>query len=157
MKTIISILAITGIMLSSCGTSNIREPEYRDIRDIRLVEAGILKSKAGLDLVYYNPNNFGVTLTDARGDVYVDDHWLGRFEVEENVTVRKNAEFVVPAIINVDMIGAIKNHRDIWKKKEAKIRIDGVARVRKAGISKDIAIKYESIQNIEKFRGLVTL
>jgi LEA14-like dessication related protein len=137
--------------------SKIEEPEYRDIRDIRLIEAGILKSKAGLDLVYYNPNGFGVTLTDARGDVYVDGHWLGKFEVEENVNVKKRSEFIVPAVINVDMIGAIKNQRDLWKKKEAEIRIDGFARVRKAGISKEIPIKYTSIQNIEKFRALVSL
>ena len=55
------------------------------------------------------------------------------------------------------MIGAIKNQKDIWKKKEAKIRVDGMARLTKAGISKQIPIKYETVQNIEKFRSLVTL
>ena len=158
MKTLLSLITVFSIFLASCGNmSDIREPEYRDIRDIRLIEAGLLKSKAGMDLVYYNPNNFGVTLTDARGDVYVDGHFLGKFEVPENVSVRKNAEFVVPAVISVDMIGAIKNQRDLWKKKEAEIRIEGFARVRKAGFSKEIPLKYASIQNIEKFRSLVTL
>jgi LEA14-like dessication related protein len=157
MKTILS-LVISAFFLASCGsTSNISEPEYRDIRDIRLIEAGILKSKAGMDLVYYNPNNFGVTLTDARGDVYIDGHWLGKFEVPENVNVKKRSEFIVPAVVNVDMIGAIKNQRELFKKKEAEIRIDGYATVRKAGISKQIPIKYTSIQNIEKFRGMVSL
>ena len=157
MKTIIITLAIITTLFTSCGVNNIREPEYRETRDIRLVEAGILKTTAGLDLVYYNPNDFGVTLSDARGDVFVDGHWFGKFEVDESVQVKKRSEFVVPALVNVDMIGAIRNHREIWKKKEAHIRIDGRARIRKAGFTKEIPIKYESMENIEKFRALVTM
>ena len=157
MKTIIITLAIITTLFTSCGVNNIREPEYRETRDIRIVEAGILKTTAGLDLVYYNPNDFGVTLSDARGDVFVDGHWLGKFEVDESVEVKKRSEFIVPALVNVDMIGAIRNHREIWKKKEAHIRIDGRARVRKAGFTKEIPIKYESMENIEKFRALVTM
>ena len=141
MKTLISTLGIAAIFLSSCGTANVKEPEYRDIRQIRLVEAGILNSTAGMDLIYYNPNNFGLTLTEARGDVYIDNHWLGRFNLDEKVNVNKRSEFVVPALIKVDMIGAIKNHREIWKKKEALIRIDGMARVKKAGFTKDVSYR----------------
>lgn len=157
MKTLISTLVIAAFFLSSCGTANVKEPEYRDIRQIRLVEAGILNSTAGMDLIYYNPNNFGLTLTEARGDVYINNQFLGRFNLGEKVNVNKRSEFVVPALIKVDMIGAIKNHREIWKKKEALIRINGMARVKKAGFTKEVPIKYESMQNIEKFRGLVKL
>ena len=156
MKTVISTLAIAAVILSSCSTANVKEPEYREIRQVRLVDVGVLQSTAGLDLIYYNPNNFGVTLTEARGDVYIDNQWLGRFDLGERVNVKKNSEFVVPALIKVDMIGAIKNHRELWKKKEALIRIEGIARVNKAGFSKNVPIKYESTQNIERFRGLVS-
>ncbi|HEX6191211.1 MAG TPA: LEA type 2 family protein [Chitinophagaceae bacterium] len=156
MKTIISTLGLGIILiLSSCASSNVQEPEYRDIRNIRLVDVGVLQSTAGIDLIYYNPNNFGVTLSEARGDVYVDNEYLGRFSLEDKVQVGKRSEFVVPAIVKLDMIGALKNHRDLYKKKEALIRIDGVARVKKSGFSKDVPIKYESMQNLEKFRSLV--
>ena|SRR5688572_894771 len=156
MKTIISTLGLGIVLfLSSCKSSDVQEPEYRDIRNIRLVNVGVLQSTAGIDLIYYNPNNFGVTLSEARGDVYIDNEYLGRFSLEEKVQVGKRSEFVVPALIKLDMIGAFKNHRDIYKKKEALIRIDGVARVKKSGFSKDVPIKYESVQNLEKFRAMV--
>ena len=156
MKTIISTLGLGIVLfLSSCKSSDVQEPEYRDIRNIRLVDVGVLQSTAGIDLIYYNPNNFGVTLSEARGDVYIDNEYLGRFSLEEKVQVGKRSEFVVPALIKLDMIGAFKNHRDLYKKKEALIRIDGVARVKKSGFSKDVPIKYESIQNLEKFRAMV--
>ena len=156
MKTIISTLGLGIVLfLSSCKSSDVQEPEYRDIRNIRLVDVGVLQSTAGIDLIYYNPNNFGVTLSEARGDVYIDNEYLGRFSLEEKVQVGKRSEFVVPALIKLDMIGAFKNHRDLYKKKEALIRIDGVARVKKSGFSKDVPIKYESVQNLEKFRAMV--
>lgn len=157
MKTLISTLALAVIVFSSCGSANVQEPEYRDIREVKLVDVGLLQSTAGLDLVYYNPNGFGVNLTEARGDVYLDDHWLGRFDLAETVNVRKRSEFIVPALIKIDMIGAIKNQRDLFKKKEAMIRIEGNATVRKAGFSREIPIRYQGMQNIEKFRGLVSL
>lgn len=157
MKSVISTLAIALVFLTSCGTSNVKQPEYRAVRDIRMIELGLLQSTAGLDLVYYNPNNFGVQLTEARGDVYLDGAYLGRFDLGEKVQVGKKSEFVVPAIIKLDMIGAIKNQREIFRKKEVMVKIDGHARVKKAGFAKDVPIHFEGMQNIERFRSLVSL
>ena len=155
MKIVISTLVLGLILLTSCGTANIKEPEYRDIREVKVLEIGLLQSTAGIDLIYYNPNNFGVTLSEARGDVYVDNEYLGRFSLDEKVHVNKRSEFVVPTLIKLDMIGAIKNQQDILKKKEVLVRINGMARVKKAGISRDLPIRFEAMQNIERFRSLV--
>ena len=149
------LLASFTIVLASCGTANVKEPEYREIREVRLVELGLLQSKAGIDLVYYNPNNFGVQLSEARGDVYIDNVYFGRFGLGETVRVKKRSEFIVPAVVNMDMIGAVKNQRELLKKKEVLVRIDGIARVTKAGISRDIPLKYERMQNIERLRSLI--
>ncbi len=156
MKPILSILIISLIILSSCGTNNVKEPEYRDIRNIRLINLGPLQSTAGVDLVYYNPNKFGVQVTTARGDIYIDSSYFGQFELDEKVRVKKRSEFVLPATVKVDMISAIKNHRDLFKKREALIKIQGTAMVKRAGFSKEIPISYEHIENIERFRTLVT-
>ena len=150
-------LFITAVVfLSSCSTANVKEPVYREIREVRLIQAGLLQSTAGIDLVYYNPNNFGVQVEEARGDVYIDSIFFGRFGLGEIVQVNKNAEFTIPAIVKVDMIGILKNQRDLLKKKEAFIRINGMARLRKAGFTKEIPIKFENMENIERFRSLIS-
>ena len=155
MKSLLPILFV-GFVLASCNSGNVQQPEYRDIQNIRIAEVGVLQTTAVVDMIYYNPNNFGLTLNEARGDVYVDDTYLGRFSLEEKVKVGRRSEFLNPAQIKLDNIGALRNHRDIYKKKEAKVRIEGFATVSKAGIRKDVPIKYEGIQNIEKFRTLVS-
>ena len=156
MKSILIILTVPLIVLCSCGTNNVQEPEYRDIRNIRLISLGPLESTAGVDLVYYNPNDFGVQVATARGDIYVDNNYFGKFELNDKVSVKKRSEFILPATVRVDMIGAVKNQRDLYKKKEALVKIEGMATVKKAGFSKDVPIKFEQMEDIGKFRTLVS-
>ena len=156
MKLVLPILIIFSIIFSSCGTNNVKEPEYRDIRNIRLISLGPLQSTAGVDLVYYNPNKFGVQVVTARGDIYIDSSYFGQFELNEKVHVNKRSEFILPATVKVDMISAIKNQRDLFKKKEALVKIQGTAMVKKSGFSKEIPISYEHMENIERFRTLVS-
>ncbi len=156
MNRLILILVPATLFLASCKSGNIKEPEYRDIRDVRIINVGLLQTTAGLDFVYYNPNNFGVQLANASGDVYIDDMFFGRFGIQDKVTVHKHQEFIVPAVIIMDNISAIKNHRDIFKKKQAMIRIEGFATVKKAGFNKEVKIKYEGMQNIERLRAIAS-
>ncbi|MBI1783403.1 MAG: LEA type 2 family protein [Sphingobacteriales bacterium] len=157
MKKIIFTLGSAVLLLSACNTtSKVQEPEFRDVKDVRLVNVGVLNTTAGVDLIYYNPNNFGVELADARGDVYVDGQYLGRFNLNDKVSIGKRKEFVIPALVSVDNLGLVKNQRDIYKKKEVTIRIDGFARLKKAGFSKEIPVKYEGVQSVDKFRSIVS-
>jgi len=156
MKIFLSILTICVVIFSSCGGKNVQEPEYRDIRNIRLINLGPLQSTAGVDFIYYNPNNFGVQVATARGDIYIDSSFFGQFELSDKVRVKKRSEFTLPTLVKIDMISAIKNQRDIFKKKEALVRIEGTATIKKAGFSRDVPIKYENMQDIEKFKTLLS-
>lgn len=153
MKATIFTLLAGLLLLSSCGNvKDIQEPEYRDIQNVRLIKASVLQTTAGVDLVYYNPNDFGVQLSNARGDVYIDNTFFGRFNLDGKVQVRRHSEFILPVVFKMDNIGAVMNQKDIYKKKEALVRIEGTARVNKAGFSKEIPIKYERMQDLERFR-----
>lgn len=115
----------------------------------------ILESTAAIDMVYYNPNGFGVLLSEASGDVFVDSTFLGRFSMDKEVKVPKHSEFLVPGILKIDMIAALKNGQVILSKKEALVKINGSAKVKKAGVSVNVPIRFEGMQNIEKFRQLL--
>lgn len=157
MKLLSTLLLAFALIFTSCQSAkNVNEPEFRDIGNVRLIEAGLLKTTAGADIIYYNPNNFGIQLSSARGDVYVDNTYFGSFELDQQVQVRKNSEFILPVVLKIDNINAIKNQLDIYKKKEALVRIEGRALVRKAGFSKEIPISYEQVQDIDRLRAIVT-
>ena len=158
MKTVISTFVLASLVLfSSCGSvKDVREPEFRDISGVKLIKVGLLQTTAGADLVCYNPNDFGIQLADARGDVFIDNAFFGRFDLEQKVQVKKRSEFILPVVFKLDNVGAIKNQRDIYQRKEAVVRIEGFALVKKAGFSKEIPIKYEHTQNIDRLRAMVS-
>jgi len=142
-------------LLAACNSENIKEPEYREIRDVRIVDVGLLKTTARLNMVYYNPNSFSVQVNDAHGDVYIDNIHLGRFSLDDKVQVRKRREFTVPALIKLNNLCAIANHKEIWNKKQAMVRIEGVARVKKSGFTSEVPIKYAGMQNIDKLKEII--
>lgn len=157
MKIITTLLLGFVLIFSACqSTKNISEPEFRDISDVHLIEVGLLKTTAGANMIYYNPNDAGIKLSSARGDVYVDNTYFGSFELNEELQVRKRSEFILPVTIRIDNINAIKNQGDLYKKKEAMVRIEGHAIVKKAGFSREIPIRYEQMQNIDRLRAIVT-
>jgi LEA14-like dessication related protein len=157
MKLLSTILVAFTLVFASCQSAkNVSEPEFRDISDVRLIEVGLLKTTAGANLIYYNPNNFGINLSSARGDVYVENKYFGSFTLDQEVGVRKRSEFILPVVLKIDNLNAIKDQGDILKKKEALVRIEGFALVRKAGFSKEIPIRYEQMQNIDRLRALVS-
>lgn len=156
MKFTLTLLSAFALIFSACNnTKEVQQPEFRDIGNVRLIETGVLKTTVGADMIYYNPNNTGIKLSSARGDVYVDNSYFGSFVLDQEVQVKKNAEFVLPVIIKIDNIGAVKNHTDIYKKKEALVRVEGRALVKKSGVSREIPIRYEQKQNLDKLRALV--
>jgi LEA14-like dessication related protein len=116
MKRLILILAPAALLLGSCKSDSIKDPEYREIQNVRIMDVGLLQTTAGFELVYYNPNNFGVTLSQARGEVYIDNMYFGRFGISDKVAVRKHEEFIIPAVLKMDNISAIKNHREIFQR-----------------------------------------
>ena len=157
MKFTLTLLSAFVLIFSACkSTGDIKQPEFRDIGNVRIIETGVLKTTVGANLIYFNPNNTGIKLSAARGDVYVDNAYFGSFVLDQEVQVKKNAEFELPVILKIDNIGAVKNHTDIYKKKEALVRVEGRAFVKKSGISREIPIRYEQMQNLDKLRALVS-
>ena len=157
MKKLLLTLAPAALLFASCSSGKIQEPEYREIRDVSIVDVSLLKTTAKLNMVYYNPNSFGVQISDASGEVYIDDIDLGRFSLDDKIEVRKHKEFIVPALFKLNNLNAISNHKELWNKKQAMVRIEGFARVTKAGITTEVPIKYQGMQDIEKFKDLIPI
>src|SRR5688500_1858755 len=107
MKTLSTILVAATLHLGACqSTRNLSEPEFRDISDVRVIEVGLLKTTAGANMIYYNPNNTGIQLSSARGDVYIENTYFGSFTLDQEVAVRKRSEFILPVTLKIDNLNA---------------------------------------------------
>jgi LEA14-like dessication related protein len=138
MKIYSALFALLLVFLSSC--TDIKDPQFRRLEDFGLRKVNFISADIGLNVVYYNPNSFGVTAKETAVDVYVDSIYLGKFIQPQATEVSKNAEFIIPLVGKVDIASALKLNRKDLLKRDILLRANGNIKVGKAGvfITKDI-------------------
>jgi len=112
---------------------------------------GFASSTIKVDLLYYNPNNFGLQLKDTDLDVYLDSNYLGHSAQEYQITIPKRAEFILPFEVNVDMKNMLKNALSTIIGKEVWVKVTGTVRLGKANIFKTFPVNYEGLQKFSLF------
>ena len=137
------------LVLASC-----KKPQgfdYRDVKNVKIESLGFDKTTLLMDLVYYNPNNFGVDLRKVDCDVYVDNHYLGKFKLDTLMHIQRKSEFLLPSKIQVDMTGIFKNAMTLLFNREILINVKGTTRVGKAGFFATVPFNYEARHKLSLF------
>ena len=142
-----AIIAI--VLVTSCRAP--KDLEYRDFKNLRVQQLGFASSTIKVDLVYYNPNNFGLQLKETNLDIYLDSNFLGHSDQEFQITIPKRAEFTLPFQVNVDMKNMLKNALSTILSKEVWVKVTGTVRLGKANIFKTFPVKYEGLQKFSLF------
>ena len=148
MKKYISILFIA-VSIVAC-----KKPQafdYRDTRNFKLSKLGFEKTALSMDLVYFNPNNFGVNLKKVDCEIFVDKNYLGKFVLDTLIQIEKKSEFSIPAKIDVDMKNIYKNALNVLLSKEITVNAKGTTRVGKAGIYITVPFNYEGKHKVDLF------
>jgi len=137
------------ILMTSC-----REPkdlEFREFNNLSLENIGFTGANLKVDLVYYNPNNFGLELNRTDLDIYVDSTYLGHSSQDIQIAIRKRELFTVPLKIELDMKNLLKNGLMSLFKKQVNVRVVGKVKVGKAGVFKSFNVDYQTLQTIPEF------
>ncbi|MBD0390795.1 MAG: LEA type 2 family protein [Nostoc sp. C3-bin3] len=151
MKKLISINKIyllLFLLLTSCN-AKVEEPEFRRIGNFDVKQLGFQQSTIGFNVVYYNPNNFGLTVKEAACDIYLDSVYIGKFVQPAPVDVNKNAEFNLPLNGSVGLQTVLQlNFKDLVQK-EVLVRANGTVKVGKAGIFFTRPFSYQGKHRLE--------
>jgi LEA14-like dessication related protein len=131
-------------LLVSCTTP--KELEYRDFKNLEVVKVGFAATTLKMDLIYYNPNNFGLELNRTDLDVYINNSYLGKTAQEYQVSIPKRAEFSIPVSIDVDMKNLLKNGLATFLTNEVMVKVTGTIRVGKLNVFKTFNVNYEGKQ-----------
>ena len=137
------------LLLASC--SQPQGFDYRDMKNLKIETLGFDQTALSMDLVYYNPNGFGVDLKTVDCDVYVDKNYLGKFQLDTLMHIPRRAEFVLPSRVLVDMKTVLKNGLNLLFSQEVLINVKGNTRVGKAGFYKMVPFNYEGRHKLSLF------
>ena len=147
MRLILFLLAI--VFLAGC-----KKPqafEYRDIKDFKVANLGFDKSTISMNLVYFNPNSFGVDLKHVDCDVYVDHNYLGKYVLDTLMHISKRSEFALPSRMDVDMRNLFKNTFHALLSQDVLLEVNGNTRLGKAGIFVNVPFTYSGRHKLSFF------
>ncbi len=144
-------LLLSFLLLVSASCKKPQSFDYRDVKNVKLESMGFEKSALSMDLVYYNPNGFGVDLKKVDCDVYVDNTYLGKFNLDTLMHIPRKAEFSLPSRIIIDMKTLLKNSLNLLFSKEVLINVKGTTRVGKAGFYTTVPFTYEARHKLNLF------
>jgi LEA14-like dessication related protein len=149
MKRFLAFVTVICVVCFSC-----KKPtafDYRDVRNFKIDNFGLAKSKVSMDLVYYNPNNFTVNLKNVNCDIYIDSNHVGKFVLDTLMHIPKASEFTIPASMDVDMRNLFKNAFTALFSREVMIGAKGSTKVGKGGFYITIPFNYQGKQKLNLF------
>ncbi len=134
---------------SSCQAP--KELEYRDFKNLKVEKLGFGASSLKLDVIYYNPNNFGLQLKYTDLDIFIDGNYLGHSSQDYQISIQRLSEFTLPLQINLDMQNLLKNALPTFLGKEVTVKITGKVKLGKANVYKTFPVNYEGRQRFTVF------
>ena len=148
--TLLPFASLLIILLASCSTP--KELEYRTVKNFSIQSLGFSTSAVKMDMVYYNPNNFQLQLSQVDLDIFVNNNYLGHTAQAYQVSIPRKEEFSIPVQMDVDMKNLMKNGLTVFfSKKEVLVKATGKVRVGKANIFMNIPVNYEGKQTFNLF------
>ena len=145
--TLLSIIVL--LILAGCATP--KDFEYRDVRNLKMNSMGFSQSSLSFEIVYYNPNQFGLDLRKVDSDVFIDSLFLGKFQLDTIMHIPRMSEFSLPATIQLNMQNLLKHSASMLFHKDVLIQARGTIRVGKGGIFKTVPFNYETRQALSLF------
>ena len=142
-------LIILILWATSCQPT--KELVYRDFKNLKVEKIGFAATTLKLDLIYYNPNNFGLQLKYTDLDIYVDNNYLGHSTQDYQISIPRLAEFTIPLAIEVDMKNLLKNALPTLLGKEVMVKVTGTVKLGKANVYKIFPVNYEGLQRFSTF------
>ncbi|MBV9960619.1 MAG: hypothetical protein JO072_00100 [Parafilimonas sp.] len=125
--------------------------EYRGMQNLRIDSVGLVNSKISLDLMYFNPNNFGVDLRNVNCEVYINHNYLGNYHLDTLMHIAKRSEFILPSSMLVDMKNVYKNALGTLLSKQVLVELKGSTRVGKSGIFITVPFDYSAMETFSMF------
>jgi LEA14-like dessication related protein len=148
MKTIFFILSVTGLCcMFSC--SKPEAPEYLGFRDFSVENFSMDSALLHTQLAFFNPNPFNLELK--RGDVivYLDDKLANHYILDSTIYIHQKDTFYVPLNLRVSpklLIGSALSM--LMNGNKIKVRLQGSIRLRRGGVSFNVPVNYEVMQQI---------
>jgi LEA14-like dessication related protein len=149
MKPLTRLSLISIFLIFSCSSP--KELEYQTFHNFSVQKLGFNNSTVSLDIVYYNPNNFGMQLRNSDMDIYIDGSMLGHSSFDTLIRIPRRDTFTLPVKFDVNMENIYKNAWSALTGKEVTVKLTGKIRIGKANVFMSFPVNYETKETFSLF------
>lgn len=135
-------IASIAFFVALAGCTNIQQPEFRRIEKFRVKNIDLSQGTIGLNVTYYNPNTFGVTVKETEADLYINSVHVGKFTQDSTIGVNKTSEFSIPISGTVPLAELLQLKGNL-SNQEVSITADGTTKLGKLGVYVTKPFHYE--------------
>ena len=140
----------TLLFLSSCQSP--KSLVFKELNGLALENLSFAGAAVKVNVVYYNPNNFGLQLNRTDFDIYIDSTYFGHSAQDIQLAVPKKGNFTVPLKVNLDVKNLLKNGITSYFNRNVAVKVVGSVKVGKAGVYKTFPVNYTSMQNFSFYK-----
>ena len=149
MKPLSRLFLFSVFTIFSCSSP--KELEYQTFHNFSIQKLGFNNSTVSLDIVYYNPNNFGMQLRNSDMDIYIDGSMLGHSSFDTLIRIPRRDTFTLPVKFDVNMQNIYKNAWSALTGKEVTVKLTGKIRIGKANVFMSFPVNYETKETFSLF------
>ena len=134
------------VFFTACATP--KPLVFKGLKSIKIEKASFGKNIFNAQFEYQNPNNFKLVLNKLDCDILINDQVFTKYTLDTNFNIPANANFILPARMEVELSLLLKNSVDILFNKPMKIGVKGSATLSKGMYTKTIPISFETTQKL---------
>ena len=138
------------LVLASTGCSQPQALVYQDLRNFRVHAANLQQATVVLDLQFYNPNNYSLSLKNGDLDAYFNGKYLGKATLDERTAIPARDTFLMPVSVTANLGDILTNVMELLTNgnQEVMVRLEGNVRAGKGGIFIGVPVRYKGLQHI---------
>lgn len=136
------------LLVSAGACRSFQKPELMAIENVKAPALGFKNAIVTLDLHCYNPNKSRIRFKHASGEAWVDGQKLGKFFVDSSMTIPSKGDFWLPVKLEMELKDALRHAGTFFSQEQVFLKIDGTARLGKAGFYFNYPIRFEGKQDL---------
>jgi LEA14-like dessication related protein len=106
------------------------------------------KPQIGMDLQFFNPNAFSLSMKDADIDVFLNNNFVGKVTTDKTFEIPARDTFLLPSSLEVDMAKIIPNAIQALTRKSIDYKLHGSVKAGK-GVFMKVPVDFSGQHKLE--------
>jgi LEA14-like dessication related protein len=149
MKRLFFIGTTITLLAANCKDA-IQTPTFVKHQNMKLGSISMSGGSISTDLVFNNPNKFGLQLKETDIKIYLENEYMGDAEQSNAIKINATSDFVLPIIAKFNTAQAFTKVMGLLGKKEVNYEIKGTAKVGKGNLFIKVPINVQDKYIIRK-------